>query len=590
MASRQAVYPPPAWKPVKRLFRLLELDRKDITFIYLYAIFAGLITLSLPLGIQAIIGLIAGGAMSSSLVLLIVVVTVGTALTGLLKVMQLTVTETLQRRIFTRSAFEFAFRIPRIRMESLAREYPPELVNRFFDTLTLQKGLPKILMDFSTAFLQIIFGLILISFYHPFFVFFGLILLLVLAAIFRFTGPGGLKTSLQESKYKYAVAHWLQELARSVTTFKLSGTSRFPLEQTDGLVVNYLDARRQHFRILLFQYGNIVAFKTIVTGALLILGSILVIDNQINLGQFVAAEIVVILITSSVEKLILTMETIYDVLTGLEKIGAVTDLPLDADEGIRFEEVDTGRGMEVELRDLAFRFDDAEQPTVDGLDLHIEAGERICVAGYNRSGKSTLIQLIAGLFNDYQGSISYNGIPMRNFCLPSLREYIGDHTSQEDIFRGSILDNIRLGHEEVDLQDVVRAAEGVGLASYIQGLPEGYRTQLLPGGRNIPGSIRAKIILARGIVSSPRLLAMEEFFSNLEPFDRERIADYLTDKNKNWTLVAVSDDPILAARCDRVVIMDHGKIVEQGPYEKICQSPHFARIFKSNSPIADTAL
>ncbi|MCB0675663.1 MAG: ABC transporter ATP-binding protein, partial [Saprospiraceae bacterium] len=272
MASRQAVYPPPAWKPVKRLFRLLELDRKDITFIYLYAIFAGLITLSLPLGIQAIIGLIAGGAMSSSLVLLIVVVTVGTALTGLLKVMQLTVTETLQRRIFTRSAFEFAFRIPRIRMESLAREYPPELVNRFFDTLTLQKGLPKILMDFSTAFLQIIFGLILISFYHPFFVFFGLILLLVLAAIFRFTGPGGLKTSLQESKYKYAVAHWLQELARSVTTFKLSGTSRFPLEQTDGLVVNYLDARRQHFRILLFQYGNIVAFKTIVTGALLILG------------------------------------------------------------------------------------------------------------------------------------------------------------------------------------------------------------------------------------------------------------------------------------------------------------------------------
>ncbi|MCB0626826.1 MAG: ATP-binding cassette domain-containing protein, partial [Saprospiraceae bacterium] len=454
MASRQAVYPPPAWKPVKRLFRLLELDRKDITFIYLYAIFAGLITLSLPLGIQAIIGLIAGGAMSSSLVLLIVVVTVGTALTGLLKVMQLTVTETLQRRIFTRSAFEFAFRIPRIRMESLAREYPPELVNRFFDTLTLQKGLPKILMDFSTAFLQIIFGLILISFYHPFFVFFGLILLLVLAAIFRFTGPGGLKTSLQESKYKYAVAHWLQELARSVTTFKLSGTSRFPLEQTDGLVVNYLDARRQHFRILLFQYGNIVAFKTIVTGALLILGSILVIDNQINLGQFVAAEIVVILITSSVEKLILTMETIYDVLTGLEKIGAVTDLPLDADEGIRFEEVDTGRGMEVELRDLAFRFDDAEQPTVDGLDLHIEAGERICVAGYNRSGKSTLIQLIAGLFNDYQGSISYNGIPMRNFCLPSLREYIGDHTSQEDIFRGSILDNIRLGHEEVDLQDV----------------------------------------------------------------------------------------------------------------------------------------
>nr|HQU58760.1 ABC transporter transmembrane domain-containing protein [Saprospiraceae bacterium] len=292
-------------RPLQRFFKLLELDRKDIYYIYVYAIFSGLIALSLPLGVQAVIGLIAGGAMSASLILLIVVVTVATALSGILKVMQLTVTETIQRRIFTRSAFDFAYRIPRLKMDKLTRYYPPELVNRFFDTLTLQKGLPKILMDFSTAVLQIAFGLILISFYHPFFVFFGLILIFILLAIFRFTGPGGLETSLKESKYKYEVAYWLEEIARAMSTFKLSGGSSFSLNKTDGLVYSYLDSRKKHFRILLFQYGNIVAFKTFITAGLLFLGSYLVIDNQINIGQFVAAEIVVILVMNSVEKLIL---------------------------------------------------------------------------------------------------------------------------------------------------------------------------------------------------------------------------------------------------------------------------------------------
>lgn len=292
----------------QRFFKLLELDRKEITYIYLYAIFAGLITLSLPLGIQAIINLLTGGEISSSLFLLIGIITIGVAFNGFLTVMQLTVTETLQRRIFARSAFEFAWRVPRLQLEALTGLYPPELINRFFDTMTLQKGIPKILIDFSTALLQIFFGLILLSLYHPFFVFFGLFMVLIVIAIFWFTGRKGLKTSLKESKFKYQVAHWLEELGRAMNIFKLTGSCRLPVQRTDELVGNYLMARKSHFRILLVQYGSVVLFKTTITASLLVLGSILVIRNQISIGQFVAAEIIVILIMNSVEKLILSMD------------------------------------------------------------------------------------------------------------------------------------------------------------------------------------------------------------------------------------------------------------------------------------------
>ncbi len=566
--------------PIKRFFRLLQIDRKEISYIYVYAIFAGLITLALPLGIQAIINLIAGGSVSSSLFILIAVVTVATALTGFLTIMQLTVSETIQRRIFARSAFEFAFRIPHIQLEKLYQEYPPELVNRFFDTLTIQKGLPKILMDSSTAVLQILFGLILISFYHPFFVFFGMIMILFMYIVFRFTGAQGLRTSLRESEYKYAVAHWLEELARATGTFKLCGGNEMSLNKTDDLVLGYLGARKKHFRILLTQFSGVVVFKTIIVGSLLLLGSLLVIDNQLNIGQFVAAEIIVLQIVGSVEKLILTMETIYDVLTGLEKIGTVVDLPLDRNGGISISTVNQEQGLEIELQEVCFKFENDEKPTLNNISLKINSGESLCITGYNRAGKNTLLHLLTGYYTDFNGSISYGGIPARNLDLNSLHKTVGEYTAQTDIFRGSILDNIRLGHAEMAFNNVIEAARQVRLHEYVERLPEGYMTELLPGGRNIPGSIRTKIKLARAIMFRPRLFALEDSLNNLETEERKAILNFLTRKDRPWTLIAISDDPTFAEKCDRTIIMRKGEIIEVGTFDQIKKSPHYSQIFR----------
>lgn len=328
--------------PSQRFFRMLAMDGKDIAYVYIYAIFAGLITLTLPLGVQAILGLVAGGTQSASLVLLIALVTAAIAFSGILKIMQMSVIEVIQQRIFARSAFDFSYRIPRFRLDTLKNYYPPELINRFFDTITLQKGLPKILMDFSTAVLQIFFGLMLISFYHPLYVFFSVVLMAFIFLILRVTGARALATSIKESKYKYEVAHWLEEQGRSLTTFKLAGDTPYALRRTDALTGEYLKSRMAHFKILRGQYASIIVFEVIVMASLLALGSYLVLQNEINIGQFVAADIVVILVISSVEKMIVTMETIYDVLTALDKLGYVTDLPLEDNSGLSFERCDKG--------------------------------------------------------------------------------------------------------------------------------------------------------------------------------------------------------------------------------------------------------
>lgn len=563
--------------PFQRLFRLLRPESKDILYVYTYAIFNGLINLSLPLGIQAIINLITGGQLSTSWTVLVVFVMIGIAMTGGLQVFQLTITERLQQRIFTRASFEFAFRIPRIKMESVHKYYVPELVNRFFDTLSVQKGLSKILIDFSTATLQIMFGLILLSFYHPFFIIFGLALILIVYLIFRLTGPQGLSTSLKESKYKYEVAHWLEEVGRNMGTFKLAGKSDLPMQKTDELVSSYIDARKSHFKVLVKQYINMVTFKVIVAAGLLIMGSILVIDQQINLGQFVAAEIVILLIISSVEKLILSMETIYDVLTALEKIGYVTDLPLENIDGIELE--DDEKGMAVKIKNLNFKFPDNRKSILNDINLEINSGERICISGYNGSGKSTLIKVIAGLYENFEGSINYNGIPLGNLNTENLRSYIGDSLHEEKLFKGSLYENISLGRPGVSMPMVLKVVEKVMLMDFVQNLKDGFNTIIDPEGKNLPDSIQTKIILARSIACKSRLLLITDHLNKLDPVEGRKIIDFLVSPENPWTLMVISTQEEIAAKCDRVVLMKDGFIIADDHFKHLANKDLF---YKAN--------
>lgn len=549
-------------RPLARFWRLLHADRKDIFYLYVYAILNGLIQLTLPLGIQAIINLITGGQVSTSWAILVTIVILGIAVTGGLQIMMLAVTENLQQRIFTRSAFEFAFRIPRLRLEAIFDKYAPELMNRFFDTLALQKGLSKILLDFSRAGLQIFFSLILLSFYHPFFVAFGLALLVVLVLIFWFTGPQGFKTSLVESKVKYKIAHWLEEMARNIGTFKLAGETDLVMSRTDSLVTDYLISRKKHFRVLLVKYGLIVGFKTIVASGLLILGSLLVINNQMNIGQFVAAEIVIILLLGSVEKLILSLEVIYDVLTAVEKIGEVTDIPLENEEGRPFTEVDNYKGMEVQLRDLSFTYPGGNEPVLKNLNLHIRDGEKVCITGLDGSGKSTLLQVMGGLYEEFEGSVSYNGIPLGNLDLTNLRTYMGDSLSHEHLFEGNVEENISMGRKGVTFHNIVETAKLVGVLDYIQELPEGFNTQIVAGGKEFPKTVVRKLILARSLVCEPRILFLKDFLIGFAKEERETFINMLTGPDHKWTLVAVSQDPYFMKHCDRIIEMVDGRLIE----------------------------
>ncbi len=555
--------------PTQRFWRLLKPDAKEIRNVYIYSIFNGLVNLSLPLGIQAIINLIQGGSISTAWIVLVSIVTLGIAASGLITIFQLRITENLQQKIFARATFELAYRVPRVKLEVLNKFHAPELMNRFFDVMSVQKGFSKILIDFSASGLQVIFGLILLSLYHPFFVIFSLLLVVLIYFIFRITVKRGLNSSLEESKHKFKVAHWLQEAARTNMSFKVAGKTDLPLKKADKHVTNYVEAREKHFKVLVQQYSFMILFKVLVALGLLAIGGILVMEQSMNIGQFVAAEIIILLVISSVEKLILGLETIYDVLTSLEKIGQVTDLDLEAADGIDLKKECTGNGMEVHVNDVSFSYPDSGHLVLQNINFKVGAGNSLLITGSNGSGKSSLMHLLAGLYDFPEGTISYNGIPRNNLELSSLRSVIGGCLVEEELFEGTLLENITIGRADATFENVKWAIKNVGLEDFVRRLPKGYDTNLEPLGKKLPRSIVQRILIARAIADKPKLLLFEYAFEYLDPNDRRQIIDFITDKSHGWTVIAVSNDDYLAQKIDNLAIMQAGKLANFGTYKEL---------------------
>ena len=331
------------------LFKYVTKEKKDVTNIYFYAILNGLVQLSVPLGIQSIISFVMGATMATSIYILIIFVVIGTWLVGYFRLKVMQIIEKIQQKIFVEFSVAFTEKIPKVNLSSTRKYYLPELVNRFFDTQNLQKGISKILLEIPTALIQILFGLLLLSFYHPWFLIFGALVVLSVVLIFNFTMESGIKSSLEESDKKYETAAWIEDLAASVKSFKIKSETDIHLKGIDERVTGYLEHRTSHFRVLQIQYKTIIAFKVIITLAMLVIGTYLLVNQKLNIGAFIATEIVVLSIMAAVEKLIISLESYYDVIASLAKLNKVTELAEEKNGEIVFTQNGHTPGSETQL-------------------------------------------------------------------------------------------------------------------------------------------------------------------------------------------------------------------------------------------------
>ncbi|MDA8743297.1 ATP-binding cassette domain-containing protein [Rubripirellula amarantea] len=534
--------------PLKRFIGLLYLERRDILTVALFGFVSGLLTLATPLAVESLVNVVSWGTYLQPLIVLGAILLACLGIAGLLRILQTVAVELIQRRQFVRIVSDLAHRFPRAHQPALIDEYPRELANRVFDIMTIQKATSMLLLDGLSIALTTLLGLLLLGFYHPYLLGFDIVLIITMIGMTWILGRSGIRTAIDESRTKYRVAHWLQDVIASPSAFKTGGGESLAIERANQLTAEYIYARRRQFRVVIRQTSFAIGLQVIASTAVLAMGGWLVIDGQLTLGQLVASELVVTAVVGAFAKAGKSLEKFYDLMAGIDKVGHLVDIPTDP----RTEIGSLNSGpIAVRWNDLVFERASSSSRIRSTV---IEAGSKVALVGDDVDGRSDLARSIAGLCKPTSGLIQIDQFDCSEASAARDNRLVG-YAGDLEIFNGSLLDNIGLGRPDINQNHVREVLNQVCLTEEILKLPNGLQTHLQTGGFPLSTSQQIKLLIARAIVVRPKVVVIDGLLDRLSTDVQSRILDALIDKNKPWTLIVGTNVQAIADRCETQIFV-----------------------------------
>ncbi len=539
--------------PARRFIGLLLAEKREVRTLLMFSVISALLYLAVPLAVDAIVSNLAFGGQSRPYVQALVIISL--ALFGCLGLQavvtgfQFYVSDMIQRRIFVRAASDLAYRLPRVKAQVHDEVHAPEMVNRFLDVVTAQKSTALLLLDGVNLVFGGLIGMLLLSLYHPLLLLFAAVLLILIVLSLWLLGRGAVDTSIEESRMKYDMVSWFEEVAHFPFLFKGPGGSRMAYERANELSASYVMARSRHFRVLMRQITALLTLQVVASAALLVVGGYLVISQQITLGQLVASEIVMSGIVASLSKLGKKLEAWYDAMAAMDKLGHIFDLETEREGGEKPKL--SGSGAEVVASQMSF----AHLPTMplfSGRSFSIPAGSCTAIVGAHGAGASSLLDILFGLRQPTSGFITIDGVDLRSWDLEALREST-QFLRRDEIMDATMVENLRLGRSDIGMDEIRLALKQVGLLDELLARPEGLNLRLKIGGAPLSGNQRMRLLLARALVQRPRLLLIDELLDNMDDTSFAQLSAAILDKSQPWTVVVTTRDSQVIARCDQII-------------------------------------
>lgn len=537
--------------PTKRFLRMLKAERQDIFTLLVFSFFSGLLYLASPLAVDTVVSSLAFGGQSQpyiqALVFVVLALFAALGLQAMVSGFQYYVSDIIQRRIFVRTASDLAYRLPRVKAEALAEVHAPELVNRFLDVVTAQKSTALLLLDGVNLIFGSIIGMIMLSLYHPLMLLLVAGLLILIVISMWLLGRGAVRTSIEESRMKYDVVNWFEEIAAFPFVFKGPGGYQMAYDRANQLVTGYLTCRASHFRVVIRQMSALLILSVFAAASLLILGGWLVISQQITLGQLVASELIMGSIVVAMAKMGKHLEAWYDAMAAMDKLGHIFDLETEREDGE--QPARREGGAEVTVTDMAFGY---HEPLFEGLSFHVKPGDSAAIVGPHGSGTSSMLDILFGLRLPTEGHVSVDGLDLRSWYLEALRESVM-LLRRDEIVDGTVVENLRLGRMDVGLDEIRSALDRVGLLGVLLRRPEGLNLRLKIGGAPLSSNQRTRLLLARALVQRPRLLLIDELFDSLDQQSFECLTRVILNSGLPWTVIMATREQGVTRQCTQVV-------------------------------------
>jgi len=496
---------------------LLQLCKQDIYILVIYSVFVGTLSLATPIAVQSFVTTIAFGALFQPIVVLAVFVFSGMAFVGVMRALQFYIVEVLQKRLFTYAAHRITQTLPLLPAQLYRQESLPELVNRFLDVATLQKAVATLLIDGLGIVLQTLIGLLILAFYHPFFLAFDGLLVIVISLVIVVLGRRAIVTSIEESKSKYQVHAWLEEIAQHPHVFRHTQAQAYAAFRTDAYVLQYLKKRHAHYLVLFRQVVGSLVFQAVMSALLLALGGYLVLEKQLTIGQLVAAELIVSTVVYGLTKFSKHLESFYDLMAAVDKLFHVFDLPVSNTEHTYVSALLDTQAPVVSLEHVSLRLTATSLKTIN---LNINQQEHYFIYAKTGEGKTLLAELLCGHIDTLNaGMVRISGVHFAQYRQADLVKQV-QYFSVPQLFLGTLWENLTF-QKTTDMNDtsmslVFSMCEIFNVSQFIRDLPQGLNTFISYHDNHWPVHVQYRLALVRLFLQAPRCVVLDQPFVELD--------------------------------------------------------------------------
>ena len=504
------------------LRRVLRPDMSFLLTCIIYGLIISLLSLATPISVQFLINSVAFMAMVQPIIIIGTLLFILLSFSAILHAIQFYVTEIFQRRFFARMAAEVGNSLLKAQYKTFEQANQSEMVNRFFETVTIQKSVPQFLTKTFSLILQTIAGLILVSFYHPLFLLFSILVVGFLYLVWKLHYRKALVSAFYESRRKYDIVGWLEDIACGHVAFKSTIGVNYARYKIDFLTKCYLKERKKHFYSLFSQVILLLIFYVIASVSLLMFGAMLVLKGQLTIGQLVAAELVLSALFYRISQAGRDLEGFYDLVAACEKLSQFQNIPSEEAEGALLQN-----------DAIAINFDDVTYKNANRqyhFNLKFAANKNYIIATGGFSTKKALIDLLCGFANPAHGLVEINGTDIRSLNRYDLRSKIAIIDNAQ-LLEGTIEEYLTFFDKSVAQSDVNWALKVTGLDRLILKSKDGLDTRIIPSGWPLSESEKILLKIARILIQKPKLIIITEVLDMLVLGARQRILHYLTKES-----------------------------------------------------------
>ncbi len=489
---------------------ILGPDQPYFTLVAIYGAGISLLSLATPISVQMLINSVANTALPAPLFTLAGILFVLLMLSAVMSAMRAYLMELFGQRFFARMVAEITLRAVHARNPFFGDERRVDLFDRYFEVMNVQKAMPSLLIGLFTILLQSAVGFVVTSFYHPFFLGFNLIFILVTWLIWRVWSRGAMTTRVELSHAKYNTARWLESVGASNGFYKSSRHLDFAIERSEGETANYIRAYRRHVRYSLAQTTAFLVLYAVASAGLLAMGGWLVIQSQLSIGQLVAAELILSSIFYGAAQLGPYIDAFYDLVAALEELSLLNDIP---------QESPGSPGAIAQARsDLAFadvQLDDLH------FDLTIPHGSRL-IASAEDDVQRAFALLLKRDRQPESGFVTLGGADISTLDAYDLRSDV-IVLDRPTIVESSIIDYLKLASPDDSPTAMMTAVRAVSLDRRIGRLPDGLHTVLSQTGWPLSAPETMRLKFAAALLAGPKILVMSPLFDIIPRRDLNRM-------------------------------------------------------------------